>query len=112
MDYGEYFFGERRILIESRAQLPGRGNGSHGRYVATAYLMLNQGRELQAVGNREGRRLEVIADSDEEALRSMSSYLEKRFGERADAPELANEQMTRVQLKPPLKDDRDEATES
>ena len=108
MAYGEYLFGRRRILIETRAD---RSSTAQRRFVATAHLILNGGRELQAVGDSAGRRLQLGANSDDEAMDQMSSYLESRFGERADAPELANEPMTRVQLRPPLKDERAEAPE-
>jgi hypothetical protein len=99
----EYTFGDTHCLIAVQGRPILTGGAV---YIATPFLVLDEGRELQGIGDKEGKQLELPAGAEVDAVERASRYLEERFGIRADAPRSKRPISHRVELKPPLRDER------
>jgi hypothetical protein len=102
----EYMFGDAAclILVSTFVSVTGRTE-----YRARPYVLGYRGRTMRAAGDREGRPLEVISESEEGALALASEYLEDRFGPCRAATEPTTSYVTsRIEEQPPVRDDRPE----
>lgn len=100
----EFMFGDVGCLITMSAHAQGRGDL---RYKACPYVLGYRGLSMRAVGDREGRPLEFVSESETSALALASDYLEDRFGPcRAAPPPTTSYVTSRIEEQPPLQDDR------
>jgi hypothetical protein len=77
-----FTFGGVPCLIVSQAHPATTGFG----YVATPYVMKDEGRVLQPVGDRRGALIQLPASQEVDAVGRAVRYLEKRFGDQGPAP--------------------------
>jgi hypothetical protein len=78
-----YFtFGGVPCLIISQAQPAMQGFA----YVATMFVMKDEGRTLQPIGDRHGDIVELPATQDVDAVGRAVNYLTKRFGAQTPGP--------------------------
>lgn len=77
-----FTFGGVPCLVVSQAHPLTRGFG----YVATMYLLKDDGRVVQPLGDRSGVVIQLPATQEVDAVGRAVRYLESRFGEQGPAP--------------------------
>jgi hypothetical protein len=101
----EHSFGSvgSRALIRSEAHPSTTNFGD----VATAYIVKDEGRVIQPLGDRAGSLIQLPATQEVDALGRAVRYLEKRFGQVASAPNWP-QVLGRVEEEEVLRDERQE----
>jgi hypothetical protein len=104
----EFMFGDTWGLITVLAQ---NAPGGEPAYKACPYVLGYRGATLRAVGDRAGKALSFVADTQARAIALASECMEDRFGPRRAAPAPTTSYVTSYSgtadlEEPPLQDER------